>query len=177
MRSAECGIKGKKTYLQGESSVLCRGAIYCAQNFVFRFIGENRRLAPTGFDMRKQGKDFTFIELIMIIVIVGIAVVPLIQMFTTSLKGSADAEATSIALELAQDKMEETKQLSFGSISSSSGTFSAPFTDYSYQVTMSYLDQNFNNSGSPTNYKKVVVAVTHSSGTSTTLTTVMANHS
>jgi len=126
----------------------------------------------------KKAKGFTFIELIMIIVIVGIAVVPLIQMFTTSLKGSADTEATSIALELAQDKMEETKQLGFGGISSTSGTFSSPFTAYSYQVTVSYVNDTFTDSGgSPTNYKKVEVKVTHSSGTSTTLTTVVSNHS
>ena len=124
-----------------------------------------------------KNKGFTFIELIMIIVIVGVAVVPLIQMFTTSLKGSADAEVTSIALELAQDKMEETKQLSFAATSSTSGTFASPFTAYSYQVTVGYVDQNFNNSGSPTNYKKVEVKVIHTSGTSTTLTTVVSNHS
>jgi Tfp pilus assembly protein PilV len=124
-----------------------------------------------------KNKGFTFIELIMIIVIVGIAVVPLIQMFTTSLKGSADAESNSIALELAQDKMEETKQLSFAAIASTSGTFASPFTAYSYQVTVGYVDQNFNNSGSPTNYKKVEVKVIHTSGTSTTLTTVVSNHS
>jgi Tfp pilus assembly protein PilE len=127
--------------------------------------------------MRKRERGFTFIELIMIIVIVGIAVVPLIQMFTTSLKGSADTEATSIAIELAQDKMEETKQLGFAATSSTSGTFASPFTAYSYQVTVGYADQNFNNSGSPTNYKKVEVKVTHTSGTSTTLTTVVSNHS
>ena len=125
----------------------------------------------------KKAKGFTFIELIMIIVIVGIAVVPLIQMFTTSLKGSADAESNSIALELAQDKMEETKQLGFAATSSTSGTFASPFTAYSYQVTVSYVDQNFAASGSATNYKKVEVKVTHTSGTSTTLTTVVSNHS
>ncbi|MCX5884759.1 MAG: prepilin-type N-terminal cleavage/methylation domain-containing protein [Proteobacteria bacterium] len=127
--------------------------------------------------MRKKAKGFTFIELIMIIVIVGIAVVPLIQMFTTSLKGSADTEATSIALELAQDKMEETKQLGFAATSSPSVTFASPFTAYSYQVTVSYVDQNFEASVPATNYKKVEVKVTHSSGTSTTLTTVVSNHS
>jgi len=124
-----------------------------------------------------KDKGFTFIELIMVILIVGIAVVPLIQMFTTSLKGSADTEATSVALELAQDKMEETKQLGFAATSSTSGTFASPFTVYSYQVTVGYVDQNFNNSGSPTNYKKVEVKVIHTSGTSTTLTTVVSNHS
>jgi len=125
----------------------------------------------------KKANGFTFIELIMVILIVGIAIIPLIQMYTTSLKGSADAELDTVALELAQEKMEETRQLSFGSVSSSSGTFAAPFAAYSYQVTVGYVDQDFNTSGSPTEYKKVEIKVTHSSGTSTTLTTVMANHS
>ena len=125
----------------------------------------------------KKAKGFTFIELIMIIMIVGIAIIPLIQMFTTSLKGSADTEATSIALELAQDKMEETKQLGFTAIASTSGSFASPFTAYSYQVTVSYVDQYFAASGSATNYKKIEVKVTHSSGTGTTLTTVVSNHS
>ena len=169
--------KRQKTYPQGGPSVLCRGAIHCAQNFGFRFVRANRRLTPTGFDMRKRDKGFTFIELIMVIVIVGIAIIPLIQMFTTSLKGSADAEATSIALELAQDKMDETKQLSFAATASTSGSFASPFTAYSYQVTVSYVDQNFTASVPATNYKKVAVKVTHSSGTGTTLTTVVSNHS
>lgn len=124
-----------------------------------------------------KDSGFTFIELILIIVIVGIAIIPLVQIFTTSLKGGAEAEANTIALELAQEKMEEIRELSFSTVSNSSGSFKIPFTSYSYQVTVSYVDGNFSTSAPATNYKKVEVRVTHTSGVSSTLTTVISNHS
>lgn len=119
---------------------------------------------------------FTLIEFIMLIVVVGIALVPMINMFLQGVVGSADSEVATIINELAKGKMEETKQAAFSSVAGSSGTFSSPFEAYSFQVAVEYVDANFNASGSATPYKKIVVKVSHSSGTSLSLVTIMSDH-
>jgi type II secretory pathway pseudopilin PulG len=129
--------------------------------------------------MRKKitcAGGFTLIELIMIIVITGIAILPIITMFIQGVRGTVDADVVATAYSLAREKMEETKQSTFGSVVNDSGTFSAPFTDYDYTVTVEYVDGNFTSSGT-SSYKKVDVAVTYTSGYSLTLTTVLSNHS
>jgi Tfp pilus assembly protein PilV len=123
----------------------------------------------------KNRPGFTLIEFIMIIVITGIAIVPITSMILQGVKGSVDSDVASKTHALAQWKMEETKQLSFSSISASSGTFSAPFTDYNYTVNVGYVDGNFNTTGSSL-YKKVDITVQCVSGYSLTLTTVISDH-
>jgi len=71
--------------------------------------------------------------------------------------------------------MEEIRQLSFSSVSGSSGVFPSPFSDYKYKVAVEYVDGKFKSSGKSL-YKKVDVAVSHTSGKTFTLTTVMAGH-
>ena len=129
--------------------------------------------------MRKKitcAGGFTLIELIMVIVITGIAVLPIITMFIQGVRGTVDADVVATAYSLAREKMEETKQSAFGSVANDSGTFSSPFTDYDYTVTVEYVDGNFNSSGT-SSYKKVDVAITYTSGYSLTLTTVLSDHS
>ncbi len=58
--------------------------------------------------MRNNGK-FTLIELILIIVVVGIAMPPLAMMFYESLQRSSDTYLTSTSAQLANSLMEEIK--------------------------------------------------------------------
>ncbi len=120
-------------------------------------------------------RGFTLIELIMIIVITGIAIIPISNMILEGVRGTIDSNIAAIAPSLAMEKMEETKQLAFSSVSASSGTLSSPFTDYSYTVSVGYVDENFNTTGSSL-YKKVDITIQYVSGYSLALTTVISDH-
>lgn len=125
--------------------------------------------------MKTGSSGFTLIELIMIIVILAIAFVPLSSMILQGVKGSIDSDVSAKSLALATQKMEETKQLPFSSVSDSSGSFSSPFSDYSYSVSVSDVDEDFKTS-SPGLYKKIDVMVQNTSGYTLKLTTVVSKH-
>ncbi len=57
----------------------------------------------------KRNKGFTLVELILIIVVVGIAMPPLALMFYEGMQRSADTNLTSTAAQLANSMMEEIK--------------------------------------------------------------------
>ena len=126
--------------------------------------------------LQNKSSGFTLIELIMIIVILSIAFVPITSMILQGVRGSVDADISAKTLALAQKKMEETRQLEFSAVSTSSGNFSSPFADYSYNVGLEYVDKNFNTTVS-SKYKKIAVTVQYVSGYSLTLTTVISDHS
>ncbi len=125
---------------------------------------------------RDKSAGFTLIELIMIIVILSIAIVPITNMILQGVKGSVDTDISAKTLALAQQKMEETKQLDFSALSTSSGNFSSPFNNFTYNINLEYVDKNFNTTGS-SQYKKVTVTVQYVSGYSLTLTTITSDHS
>ena len=127
--------------------------------------------------MLKAARGFTLIELIMVIVIIGIGLVPLVNMFAMGAKSTGESAFITVATELARKKMEDNIQRGFSSIPEDSGeTFPAPHGSYTYATTVSYVDQNFQASASPSNYKKLQVTVTGGAG-SLTLATVLSNHS
>lgn len=56
---------------------------------------------------RRAGAGFTLIEVAILVVIAGIAVLPLAMLFATTSIRSADARSASVATHLAQTKLEE----------------------------------------------------------------------
>jgi prepilin-type N-terminal cleavage/methylation domain-containing protein len=126
--------------------------------------------------MHKNTKGFTLIEMIIIIVIVGIGVVPLMNMFYGAGLSMGQSDFVTVATELAQGKMDDYIQPGYASASSGSGTFSAPHATYNWAATVTLVDAGFANDAGSTTYKKVEVTVS-ASGKSLTLTTVLANHS
>lgn len=123
-----------------------------------------------------RADGFSLIELIMIIVVTGIAVVPVTNMILQGVRGTVNADIATIAPSLAQEKMEEIRQRTFSSVSGSSGVFPSPFSSYKYEISVNYVDGKFKSSAGKSPYKKVEVNVLHSSGKTFTLTTVMADH-
>ncbi len=128
---------------------------------------------------KKGDRGFALIEMILVIILVSAGLVPIISMFLQGAVGTADADASSVASALGQEKMEATRQLAFASVTGSSGSFGSPYTAYSYTVTVGYVDGSFvGTGGTPSDYKRVDVSVSHSgSGTTYALTTVMADRS
>jgi prepilin-type N-terminal cleavage/methylation domain-containing protein len=121
-------------------------------------------------------KGFTLIEMIIIIVIVGIGVVPMVNMFYGAGRSMGQSDFVTVATELAQGKMDGYIQSGYVSASSGSGTFSAPFAAYSWTTTVTLVNAGFADDASSTTYKKVEVTVA-ANGNSLKLTTVLANHS
>jgi len=128
------------------------------------------------FKKLKNTKGFTLIEMIIIIVIVGIGVVPLMNMFYGAGLSMGQSDFVTVATGLAQGKMDGYIQSGYASASSGSGTFSAPCAAYSWTTTVTPVDAGFAADASSTTYKKVAVTVS-ASGKNLTLTTVIANHS
>ena len=125
----------------------------------------------------KNSKGFTLIELIIVIIIAGIGIVPLINMFYGAGLSMGQSDFITLATELAQKKMDDNTQLGFSAIpEDAGGTFPAPHAAYSYTTTVTLVNANFLDDASSTTYKKLVVTVT-SAGRNVTLTTVLSNHS
>ncbi len=112
--------------------------------------------------VRKAKKGFTIIELVMTIVIAGIAVYSILTVFLTAATRNVDLEAVSIAAHLAHGKLEEVSSKSYANIVSEVPfSFGGDFTDFSGQVIVNFvtaeaLDQVI---ASDSGYKKIVVYV------------------
>lgn len=128
------------------------------------------------FNKLKNTKGFTLIEMIIIIVIVGIGVVPMVNMFYGAGLSMAQSDFVTVATGLAQGKVDGYIQAGYASAGSGSGTFSAPHAAYSWAATVTPVDDGFADDAGSTTYKKVQITVS-SAGSSLTLTTVLANHS
>ncbi len=91
-------------------------------------------------------KGFTLIEVLISVAIVGLALVGMLEMFTVASKGGKISENLSIATNLAQERMEEIKNLVQNGVKISIGTGSNTGDDFLPDLesvsTDSYLDGN-----------------------------------
>ncbi|MFA5103773.1 MAG: type II secretion system protein [Candidatus Margulisiibacteriota bacterium] len=110
--------------------------------------------------MKMARRGFTLIEMILVLVVITIALFPLIESFSSGIRGSKIASDTNTAIELAQQKMEQLQSIPFASLSNSSealGTI-AGFAFFSREATVT----------EPlTNLKEVTVNVYWKSGIGT----------
>ena len=110
--------------------------------------------------MNKKG--LTLIEIIIAILIVGLAFYSIIKVFAAVMPQNFKTEDISRATFLANMVMEETTVKSFSSISSVSQTsFSSPFAQYKYKVDVAYLSESDPSvtSVSTTDVKRVITSV------------------
>lgn len=85
-------------------------------------------------------KGFTLIELVMAIVIAGVIVVPLLNVFINTSTGNPSLEALNTALHLAEAKMESVSNKDFASIvSEGTAPFGGDFSAYNSEVVMHYV--------------------------------------
>ncbi|MBU0686857.1 MAG: type II secretion system GspH family protein [Candidatus Margulisbacteria bacterium] len=112
--------------------------------------------------VKQAKKGFTIIELIMTIVIAGIAVYSIIAIFLNVATRNVDLEAVSMAAHLANSKLEEVSSKSYANIVSEAPfSFGGDFSDFSGQVVVNFvsfeaLDQVV---GIDAGYKKIAVYV------------------
>ena len=85
--------------------------------------------------MRKNG--FSLIEAIASIVVVGVTIVAILNMFRTVTKSSTENRQRLIAYNLLHQKAEETKAKDFNAITTDTGSF-AGFPGFTYLVNVTY---------------------------------------
>ena len=133
----------------------------------------------------KQG-GFSLIEVVITLVVLSIAAVAVLSVFTAGMKGSADPPLLSQAVNLLQEQMETTialrKSGGFNAVvSNPGGPFPAPFGDFSWNRVVACVNPaDLNTSlGSPpcaTGYAHVTVTVTHTTLGSVSAETVVTNY-
>jgi type II secretory pathway pseudopilin PulG len=117
--------------------------------------------------MNKKG--FTLIEIIVLIVMAGIIIPAIVVPFATGIKGSGQPEMVTTAMYLAHQKMEELMKFDYCQASLTTGTTAmapapAPFSNYQWGWTISYVTNTFANSLTDVGYKMIVVTVTDPQG-------------
>jgi len=126
-------------------------------------------------------KGFSLIELIISIVVISICAISLATMYQEASRGSYKTEATTVATILAEDKLEETLMDGYSGVSSVGSTaFDSPFGDYTYQVTVNYVNAaDLETSVDPTvtDYRTIEVQVDHAAiSHSVTIKSLLTNH-
>jgi prepilin-type N-terminal cleavage/methylation domain-containing protein len=136
---------------------------------------------------QESGKGgFTLIETIITLVVLSIAAVGVLSVFTAGIKGSANPLVIDQAVHLAQEKMDEAIALrqsgGFNAVvPDAGGPFPAPYAAFSWAravVCVTALDLNTGAGAPPcaSGYARVTVAVTHALIGTVALDTLVTNY-
>jgi type II secretory pathway pseudopilin PulG len=127
--------------------------------------------------MNKRG--FTLVEIIILIVMAAILLPAIIIPFATGVKGSGKPEMVNTAMYLAHYKMEELMKFEYNRVPElNPGTYTLPgppISGYQWQWVISYVDNNFNPSGTDVDYKMIQVSVTDPEGSPYTVSSVVTD--
>lgn len=123
--------------------------------------------APTEGHVRKPVvRGFTLVELAISILIGGIALYSLLTIFITSTSKNVDLESLTVALYLANGKLEEVSGQSYENIVSENSTpFDGGFSNFNYETEVDYVAPDDLDTPVLTDqgYKRIVVRVTSGS--------------
>lgn len=133
------------------------------------------------WNARKSQGGFTLIETIITLIVLSIAVVGVLSVFTVGLKGSTDPLILNQALALAQEKMEEAVALrqsggfaAVTTINPGAPAFPAPYDTYGWSRALD-CDPAF--VPCPAQYQRVTITVSWNAGAdSVGLATLIANY-
>jgi prepilin-type N-terminal cleavage/methylation domain-containing protein len=75
------------------------------------------------FDGGSSKAGFTLLEMVLVLAVLSLGFIPLVNMFSDGMVASKDATNNAVAVQLAQQKMEQVKGLSYANIESSSESF------------------------------------------------------
>jgi Tfp pilus assembly protein PilV len=128
--------------------------------------------------MRKAKNGFTLIEIIALVVVMAIVLTPFSILVVNVMQRNAQSQAMATAVSLAEGELERVMALRFSGIANEAlAAFAAPFSAYSYQVIVDYVNSGALNTPvvGPTDYKRVQVRVSNAISGAITLTTLAAN--
>jgi prepilin-type N-terminal cleavage/methylation domain-containing protein len=131
--------------------------------------------------MDKQSGGFTLIETTITLVVLSIAAVGVLSVFTSGIKGSANPLLIDQATQLAQEKMDEAialrKSGGFAAVTTINPgvpAFPAPFNTYTWSRVVD-CDPTF--APCPAQYQRVTISVSWNAGAdSVSLVTLLANY-
>ncbi|MCX5749508.1 MAG: prepilin-type N-terminal cleavage/methylation domain-containing protein [Candidatus Saganbacteria bacterium] len=91
------------------------------------------------FDVRPSKAGFTLLEMVIVLAVLSLGLLPIMLLFSSGITASSDATNRSVAVQLAQQKMEQIKGLSYSDIESTSEAFGqiSGFSNFSRAVTSS----------------------------------------
>jgi Tfp pilus assembly protein PilE len=111
----------------------------------------------------RSEKGFTFIEIIVLIVMAGILLPAIIVPFVTGVIKSGKPEMATTAMDLAHQKMEEFMKFNFSNPALNPTALTsyatADISNYQWQWEIIYVDNNFNTSGADVGYKRILVRI------------------
>jgi prepilin-type N-terminal cleavage/methylation domain-containing protein len=123
-------------------------------------------------------RGFSLIEIIVTLVVLSIAVIGVLSVFTTGTSRSADPLILNQAAALAQEKMDEAialrKSGGFAAVGAAGGAFPAPFDAYNWARVVD-CDPTF--VPCPAQYQRVTITVSWNAGAeSVSLVTLIADY-
>jgi len=75
------------------------------------------------FDGQTSKAGFTLLEMILVLAVLSLGFIPLINLFSNGVTASSDATNSSIAVQLAQQKMEQIKALQYADMETTSEAY------------------------------------------------------
>lgn len=135
---------------------------------------------------KKLPAGFTAIEVIMTILVMGIALPPLLLLLYNGLKSTVTVHEDRVAAELSRSLLEEMRSKSFSDVDAYNGRSEAPvtgYTDYRRTAAVYYVDLSSpvetshldDPASGLTKYKRLAVTTTPAAGNPVTLVTVIAS--
>jgi len=116
-----------------------------------------------GVKVPRSEKGFTFIEIIVLIVMAGILLPAIIVPFVTGVIKSGKPQMATTAMFLAHQKMEEFMKFNHSNPALNATALTsyatADISNYQWQWEIIYVDNNFNPSGADVGYKRILVRV------------------
>jgi prepilin-type N-terminal cleavage/methylation domain-containing protein len=126
-----------------------------------------RAFTPNSELLTSNSKGFSLIEIIITLVVLSIAVVGVLSVFTMGSKGSADPLILNQAVSLAQEKVDEAIGLKKSGgyavvVTNPGGAFAVPYAAFTWAQTVTCVDPDLVTPAACTvGYKIVTVTVTH----------------
>lgn len=85
---------------------------------------------------QRRNSGFTLLEILIALVLFTVGVVALVWAFTVGLAGNIDAEKKAVAMVLAEKRMEELRNLAYGSIDDEARTDVSGFSGFEREVAV-----------------------------------------
>src|SRR3989338_6808165 len=85
----------------------------------------------------RAGRGFTILEVLVATVLVGTSIFAIMEAFNRGIFGVGEVEDYSLAISLAQEKMEEIQDTAFASVADEAKAVVSGFSDFQRQVTIS----------------------------------------